>query len=319
MSKVAVIIPCFRVKKHVIDVIARVPAMVDRIYVVDDACPEKSGEHVKAQVRDPRVHVIFLEKNQGVGGAMVAGYQRAIDDGYDVAVKVDGDGQMNPALVPRFVEPILEGRADYTKGNRFYRLSSLKKMPSTRLFGNSLLSFWTKLVTGYWQTMDPTNGYTAIHTAILKELSLSRIEKRYFFETDMLFQLGYFRAAVVDIPMEAVYADEQSSLRIMTVLRTFPPKYLVRLFQRVFYEYFVREFNVATVELVAGMGLISFGLIYGVQHWIRAYLTQTQTAIGVVMAAALPTIVGFQMLIAFINYDVGHIPRSAVWKLLGKS
>jgi glycosyltransferase involved in cell wall biosynthesis len=154
------VIPCFRVRAHVLDVIARVGPEVGRIFVVDDACPEKSGELVRQQCRDPRVTVLEHSANLGVGGAVMTGYRAALGTDALVVVKLDGDGQMDPALIPRLVRPVLAGRADYVKGNRFHRLGDNAEMPLVRLFGNAALSFLSKLSTGYWQMFDPTNGYT---------------------------------------------------------------------------------------------------------------------------------------------------------------
>lgn len=180
---IAVVIPCYRVMKHIIDVISAVGPEVWRIYVIDDACPDGSGRFVEANGNDDRVRVIYHSKNQGVGGAVMTGYQAAIADGADVIVKVDGDGQMDPRLIPTFVEPIITGVADYTKGNRFFDLEGLRTMPKTRLFGNAILSLMTKCSSGYWDLFDPTNGYTAIHKNVAQHLSFKKISRRFFFET----------------------------------------------------------------------------------------------------------------------------------------
>ena len=187
---VAVAIPCYKVTQHVLEVIRTIPASVSRIYAVDDACPSGSGAFIQQHCTDPRVQVLFNPENQGVGGAVVTAYRQAVADGMDIVVKIDGDGQMNPRLLPLFVRPIQDRRADYTKGNRFFRPESVRGMPAMRLFGNAVLSFMTKLSCGYWSIMDPTNGYTAIHTSLLRELPLDKLERRYFFETDMLFRLN---------------------------------------------------------------------------------------------------------------------------------
>ncbi len=136
-------------------------------------------------------------------------------------VKIDGDGQMDPKLLKRFVLPILKGQADYTKGNRFYNLDNIDRMPGIRLFGNAVLSFMTKLSTGYWDTFDPTNGYTAIHSKIAEQLPFDKISSRYFFESDILFRLNTLRAVVFDIPMETLYGDEKSNLKITKILNDF--------------------------------------------------------------------------------------------------
>ena len=181
---IAVVIPCYKVCKHVLDVIARIGPEVARIYAVDDACPEHSGRFVEQTCQDPRVKVIYNDRNLGVGGAVISGYRAALADGMDIVVKVDGDGQMAPELLPNFVGPILERRADYTKGNRFYSFYNVRTMPRVRLWGNAVLSFMTKISSGYWSIFDPTNGYTAIHRFVLTRIDLKNISERYFFDLD---------------------------------------------------------------------------------------------------------------------------------------
>jgi len=159
--RTAVVIPSYRVADHILGVIAAIGPEVDRIYVVDDRCPDGSGSLVEQGCDDRRVTVIFHETNLGVGGAVMSGYRAAIADGMDIIVKIDGDGQMDPGLIGCFVRPIIDGEADYTKGNRFFDLEAVRAMPRVRLFGNALLSFMNKLSSGYWNLFDPTNGYTA--------------------------------------------------------------------------------------------------------------------------------------------------------------
>src|SRR5262249_27880450 len=169
---IAAVIPCFRVKRHILEVLAAVPPAVERIYVVDDACPEGTGDLVESAVLDPRVRVLRHVENQGVGAATLTGYRTALADGARVVVRLDADGQMDPALIPRLVAPILDGEADYAKGNRFFELEGLRAMPRLRLAGNSLLSFASKLSSGYWNVFDPTNGFTAIHAEVLRRVPL---------------------------------------------------------------------------------------------------------------------------------------------------
>ena len=308
MHRVAVTIPSYKVRAHVLDVIARIPPKVQRIYVVDDKCPQHSGELVEKQCRDPRVRVIFHEENQGVGGAVGSGYRAAIEEGMDIVVKVDGDGQMDPALIPHFTRPIERGRADYTKGNRFYRPESLKGMPPIRLFGNAALSFINKLSTGYWSIMDPTNGYTAIHTSVLREMPLHKLEKRYFFETDMLYHLNTMRAVVHDVPMDAVYADEESSLKVSKVLPEFMVKHVNRFFKRYVYLYLLRDFNIGSLYSLLGVVLCGLGVVFGGWAWLRSLTTGQPATSGTVMLAALPLIIGIQFLIAFLHHDVERVP-----------
>ena len=310
--KIAVAIPCYRVRKHVLDVIQRIPDSVCRICAVDDACPESSGQYIEEKCTDSRVSVLYNSSNQGVGGAVISAYRQAILDGIDIVVKIDGDGQMNPQLLPKFVRPILDERCDYTKGNRFFRLESLKDMPKLRLLGNAALSFISKASCGYWNIMDPTNGYTAIHCSVLRELPLDKIATRYFFETDMLFRLNTLRAVVRDIPMDSVYADEESNLKVTSALPEFLKKNLSRMFRRYGYNYWLRDFNIASIYSVLGVLLVGTGSIFGLSHWLQSTQSGQVTSSGTVMLAALPIIIGVQFLIAFLQYDMSRIPSEPI-------
>ena len=312
IAKIVVVIPCYRVKAQILDVLERIGPEVTQVYVIDDACPEASGQWVQDHCRDTRVKVLWHSSNLGVGGAMKTGYAEALRSGADVVVKLDGDGQMDPSLIPQFVAPILKEQADYTKGNRFYDLEKIGQMPKLRLFGNALLSLMAKLSTGYWNLFDITNGYIAIHTKVLQRLPLHKISNRYFFETDMLFRLNTVRAVALDIPMDAVYGDEKSNLKIKNILFEFGIKHVQNLSKRIFYNYFLRDMTVASLELLGGTLLIFFGIIFGGIHWIHSVATGITTPAGTVMLAALPSLIGLQLLLAFIGFDVANVPRRPV-------
>lgn len=314
---IAVVIPCYKVKSHVLGVIGKIPASVAKIYCVDDACPETSGQYIRENCRDSRVEVITHPKNKGVGGAMITGYRHALADGCTVAVKIDGDGQMDPALIPLFVKPILEGKADYTKGNRFYNLEDTVQMPRKRLIGNAAHSFCSKLSTGYWNIFDPANGYTAIHANIIRHLPLEKISERYFFETDMLFRLGTLRCRVVDIPMKAIYADEVSSLNARKNLPIFMMGHLRNTFKRIAYNYFLRDFHAASLNLLVGASLVLFGGLLGAEKLAKAMLTNIPTPMGTIMFVVLPILVGMNMLLSFLHYDTSNVPDEIMNDRLG--
>jgi len=305
----AVVIPSYRVKAHILDVIARIGPEVAMIFVVDDACPDGSGAYVGEQCRDPRVRVLRHEVNRGVGGAMMTGYRAALGAGADIIVKVDGDGQMDPALIPHIARPVLARQADYAKGNRFHSLWNVRRMPRVRLYGNAALSFMTKLSSGYWGIFDPTNGYTAIHAAALERIEFANVSERYFFETDMLINLGNARAVVADVPMEAVYADEVSNLRIRNELWPFLRTHLREVVKRIFYTYFLRDFSPATLQLLIGAIFLLFGTIYGAAEWYRSVSTGEIASTGTVMIAVLPIILGVQLLLNFLAFDMANEPK----------
>jgi glycosyltransferase involved in cell wall biosynthesis len=297
-------------------VLARIGPEVERIYCVDDACPEGSGRLVRESVVDPRVEVLFNPANLGVGGATMAGYRRAIDDGADVIVKIDGDGQMDPALLPQLVAPVVAGHADYAKGNRFWDLGNIDHMPLVRRLGNLGLSFLAKASTGYWNVFDPTNGYTAIHARVLEWVPMERVSARYFFESDLLFRLGTIRAVVVDVPMDARYGDQSSGLRPLAILGEFAWKHLRNFVKRLGYNYFLRDLSIASVQLLAGLLLLLFAIGFGGWQWWWHAKAGITAPLGTVMLAALPAVMGFQLLLSFIGYDMAGVPSRAVWPML---
>ncbi|MBF0349714.1 MAG: glycosyltransferase family 2 protein [SAR324 cluster bacterium] len=306
--KLAVIIPCYRVKAHILQVLQSIPENVDHIFVVDDACPEQSGKLAETY-NDPRVEVIFHSQNQGVGGAMITGYRRMLETECDVAVKMDGDGQMDARFIPQLIDPIVKGQADYTKGNRFFHFRELRQMPRIRLFGNSALSFVLKLVSGYWNMMDPTNGFTAIHRETIRQLELDKLDQRYFFESDMLVQLNITNAVVQDVPMPAKYEDEKSSMQISRILLQFPAKLLRRFCKRIFLKYFIYDFNMASVYLLLGIPLFVWGTGFGLMEWMSSHLENTPRSAGTIMLSALPLIVSSQMLLQAIQIDINNVPK----------
>src|SRR5579859_6773502 len=304
------VIPCFKVKAHILDVIAKTPAWVDGIVCVDDACPEGSGDFIGKNATDPRVVVVRLAQNQGVGGATMAGYREAIQRGGQVMVKVDGDDQMDLGYISHLVAPILLGEADYATGNRFTSISHLTSMPSVRVIGNAALSFAAKMSTGYWNIFDPTNGYTAIESQVARMVIEKRVSRRFFFETDLLYHLGTLRAVVRDVPMPARYGGEVSNLRIGAIVGPFALKHVKNFFQRALGQYFVRDFNAASLEMVFGLFFLLFGIGYGA-HYMSVKHTTAASA-GVVMAAALPIMLGAQLLMQALNFDVLNVPSRPI-------
>jgi dolichol-phosphate mannosyltransferase len=310
---VAVVVPCYKVRDRVLDVLSRIGPEASAVFCVDDGCPEGTGNHIAANCSsDPRIRVIFHEQNRGVGGAMCTGYTAALEFGADVIVKIDGDGQMDPRLIPSLIAPILDGDADYVKGNRFFSIETVRQMSASRVIGNAGLSFLTKLSTGYWDLFDPTNGFTAIAASVARELPLEKIHKRFFFESDMLFRLGTVRARIVELPMMSFYDSGESNLSEVKALLTFPFLHLRNFMKRVAYSYFLRGFSAASLNLVFGLGLVAFGGIFGTVEWIAASQQGVAATPGTVMLAALPVLLGIQMLLAFLSYDVAMVPKRPI-------
>lgn len=315
--RIAVIVPCYCEREHILNVLTRMPDYVSAIYCVDDKCLDGTGHHIESHCADRRVSVIFNSLNVGVGGSVIVGYQQALSDGMDVLVKVDGDGQMDPMGISDLVRPILAGRADYTKGNRFYDLDKLDGMPRARLLGNVALSFLTKLSTGYWNVFDPTNGFTAIHASAARLLPLEKLDSRYFFESDMLFRLGTIRAVVQDVPQISVYGTETSHLSARKLIIPFFVKHCRNTVKRVFYNYYLRDFSIASIELLLGPMLFLFGLGYGLFVWWRNAEAAVGTPTGTIMVVALSLIMGMQLILSALQYDVQAQPRTPLQTALG--
>ena len=309
MKKITVVIPAYRVASHILDVISGIGPEVSKIYVVDDACPNGSGALVSAKCSDKRVEVLTHSENQGVGGAVVTGYRAALEGGADIVVKVDGDGQMDPAMISDLIQPIVDGNADYTKGNRFDSLVGLREMPGVRVLGNGVLSLMSKISSGYWNVTDPTNGFTAIHRDVLKAMPLDMLSKRFFFESDVLYRLSVMRAVVWDISMEASYGNEKSNLSVLKALFEFPGRHFVRFHKRLFYNYYLREMSAASLELPLGAALGWFGLIFGINRFAESIATGVPATAGTVMLSAVPVILGFQLVLAFLSYDIASVPK----------
>jgi glycosyltransferase involved in cell wall biosynthesis len=304
---IAVVIPAYRAAAHIESVLAGIPRFVRHVIVVDDASPDETRKIVERST-DPRVRVVVHERNQGVGGAVLSGYDAAIAAGAEIIVKMDADDQMDPAYLSTLVRPIVRGEADYTKGNRFLHARQLDSMPLLRRIGNAGLSFLTKAASGYWNVFDPTNGYTAIHASVVGLLDRERIDRRYFFESSMFLELSLHGAVVSDVYIPARYGDETSSLSEWNALVSFPRRLLRGLGRRWLIQYFLRDFTAFSVFLVAGTVLTTFGALWGAYYWLQSYLHGGLASTGTVMIAVLPIIVGIQLLLQSIILDIQNVP-----------
>lgn len=306
---IVVVMPAYKSRDKILDVLNRIPSIVSRVIVVDDGCPELTGQLVEKDVKDSRVQVIFNENNLGVGGASIVGLKKALELDSDIIVKIDSDGQMRPEDIPKLIEPLVEGKADYSKGNRFNSLDDLQEMPKIRIFGNAVLSLMSKFSTGYWSISDPTNGFFAFSRGALEQINLEKLRQRWFFESDVLFRLSIVRGAVADVPLRAKYSDEKSNLKIRKVLLEFPMRHAVNFVKRILYVYYLRDWSVVSFELPAGIALTWAGGILGINFWINASQSGESATVGQVMISALPIIIGFQLLLSVLNLDVANEPR----------
>jgi dolichol-phosphate mannosyltransferase len=309
----AAVIPAFNVGEAIAGVVRDMPAEVSTIIVVDDGSSDDTASIVEQCARaDSRIHLVRHERNRGVGAAMITGFRVALDLGAAIIVKVDGDGQMPLALLPRLVQPLISGEADYVKGNRFRDFDAIRRMPAVRRFGNVILSFLAKAATGYWHCFDPANGFVAVRAEVLAQLPLSRIDASYFFEISMLCHLYLLGAVVREVPMPARYNGERSSLSVSRVVRQFPGRLLLALLRRIVLKNFVYDFSVMSLELLAGVAFVFAGSAYGGYYWIWYASRRLGAPVGTVVLPALAIVLGFQLVLSAISIDLQSIPREPI-------
>jgi len=312
---IAVIIPAYKVANKIETVIANIPTFVRTIIVVNDASPDSTKDTLE-KIIDSRIIVLQHDQNQGVGGAMITGYNHALEIGAEILVKMDGDDQMDPAKIKDLVNPILNGIADFTKGNRFLHQTQLRSMPFVRRIGNWGLTFMVKAASGYWNIFDPSNGFTAMHAEVWRNINKSRIAKDYFFESSLLTELRYLAAVIQDIYIPARYQDEVSSLSIKKILFSFPIRLIKVTFRRFIYQYYLYNFSFGSLAFIIGMMFVLFGLVWGIIYWLKSIETGIPATTGTVLIAVLPIILGVQLLLQVISQDMADIPKNPVHKVL---
>ncbi|MBD3863600.1 glycosyltransferase family 2 protein [Olleya marilimosa] len=307
-NKIAVVIPYFNASKHILNVLVKLPKIIDTIYIIDDCSNETLPKEVLIRFQN----VVYLkhDKNLGVGGATKTGFKAAIADEVDIVVKVDADDQMDTNYIEALIKPLINNQADYSKGNRFRDFKALKAMPITRKIGNLGLSFLTKAATGYWNNFDPTNGFFAVKTSTLQRLDFEAIANRYYFETSLIAELYFEESRIKDVSMPAIYGDEKSSMSVWKMPFVFLPKLFKTFVKRIIKSYFIYDFNMSSIYILFGLPLFLFGLIYGLYTW-WFYSSQSIFApTGTIMLVTLTIIIGFQLLLQAVHYDITKAPKS---------
>jgi glycosyltransferase involved in cell wall biosynthesis len=307
---ISVVIPCYNVSKHIKQVIDGIPLEVSFIIAVND-CSTDSTLSILEQLaaENSRILIVNHSLNQGVGGAMISGYKKSLELNASITVKMDGDGQMDPANLSRLIEPLIAGRADFSKGNRFRDFKALREMPILRRVGNLGLSFLIKAASGYWNIFDPTNGFTAITNETLAELNLSKLHKRYYFETSMIAELYFCNAVIADVPMKAKYGDEVSGLSKRKILFEFPPKLVVTFSRRIILKYFLFDFNIGSLYLLTGIPIFLYGLIFGLLKYKEYVHLGIGAPTGTIIIPTLLIILGFQLLLSGLAFDINNYPQ----------
>jgi len=304
---VAVVVPAYNEEKLIGKVLKTVPTFVDHLVVVDDASKDRTADLVREyQKDDSRVVFLQLKKNQGVGGAIVAGYKWARDHEIEISVVMAGDAQMDPHDLPRLLDPIVNGETDYSKGNRLFTGKAWRIIPKTRYLGNAVLSFLTKIASGYWHIADSQSGYTAVTLRVLQTLDLDGIYKRYGMPNDLLVKLNLYQFRVRDIPINPIYGvGERSYMKIYKVIFT-----LSFLLFRLFYwrlkeKYIIRDFHPLVLFYLLGFFLTPIGIVFGGYLLIYRLFVGTVAATSALFAAFF-TISGLQSLFFAMWFDMEY-------------
>ncbi|MDJ1434179.1 glycosyltransferase family 2 protein [Halostagnicola sp. A-GB9-2] len=293
---IGVVVPAYNEEGFIGEVIDTMPEYVDRVYVVDDCSidgtwdevqryAERANEesttvhydedHVTSDRKQPiatdggvafdrRVVPIQHDENRGVGGAIKTGYKRSLEDKIDITAVMGGDGQMDPDILYKFLDPIVEDKADYTKGNRLLYKEYRTGMSKWRFFGNSILTFLTKISSGYWKTMDPQNGYAAISYYALDNVGIDNMYEYYGYCNDLLVKLNAKGMRVADVAMPAVYGDEESSIKYSTYIRRVSGMLLRNFLWRLKTKYLVLDFHPLALFYYIGAVTALFGVFGGI-------------------------------------------------------
>jgi glycosyltransferase involved in cell wall biosynthesis len=307
-KRVAVVIPAHNEEKLIGRVIETMPGFVDRMIVVDDRSIDATREIVqKYQQRDSeRILLISLDQNQGVGGAIVAGYKRAVEESLDVVAVMAGDAQMDPDDLFRVVDPVVRGETDYVKGNRLFRGESWRMIPHYRYLGNSILSLLTKMASGYWHLADSQSGYTAISLIALKRINLEAIYRRYGMPNDILVKLNINNFRVRDVSVRPVYnIGERSGIRLWKVIPTISLLLLRGFFKRLFEKYVIRDFHPLVFFYLMGILLTPPGIVLGV-YLVLIRIMGTPVAATSALFSAFLIISGFQSLFFAMWFDMEY-------------
>ncbi len=306
-NNICIVIPAYNEEKFLHQVIKTIPEFIDHIVIVDDASTDNTFE-IALTSGDTRVYAIKHKDNQGVGGAILAGHKKAVEYGSDISVVMAGDGQMDPKYLPDLLNPIIEEGYHYTKGNRFLNSGALIGMSGIRIFGNIILTFLTKVSSGYWHIFDPQNGYTAINCIILKELDLDNIAKRYEFENDMLINLNIGNYRVKDVFIPARYNDEQSKIKLHFFIGRTSLLLFKGFIRRILIKYILRDLHPIALFLSSGFFFLFIGLIIGL-HIAYSSIGPSSATAGTIMLSILPLFFGFQLVLIALVLDILETPR----------
>ena len=314
--KIVAVVPCYKSANIASRIVYDLFNYVDFVICIDDNCPEKTGQIIENNIKSEKLKVIYHQINKGVGGATKTGikYAQLIDA--EIIVKIDSDGQMNPKNIPKLIEPIINKTAEFTKGNRFRNIDVLINMPKIRLIGNIILSFITKLSTGYWELFDPTNGFIAINSRILNQINYKKTDNRYFFETDLLFRCGLYDILVSEVEIPTIYKNEKSGLNPIGESFRYPIFHIIIFIKRILYQYFLLDFNPGSLSILFGILSGMYAFFSGLKSILYYENLNIETPLGIKILFLTSAIISVQLLISFMYFDATQRPLKRQLKSL---
>lgn len=304
--KIALVIPAYNEEKLIKPTLEGVPKTIDKIYAIDDGSTDNMVSVIKEQMKkDSRITLIRHKRNMGVGAAIINGYRQSSKDGYDIAVVIGGDNQMDLEDLPNFLEPLYKHEADYTKGNRFLLGgTAYSKMPKHRFFGNSILSFATKMASGYWKIFDTQDGYTAITKEAIDRVNWDDAWKGYGYVSDFLVLFNVYGLSVKDVPRRAIYlkGERQSQINLLKYICRVGPRLVRRFFWRLKMKYFYQDFHPLIFFYMLGFLLLPIGILLGI--WILYNSFTGPVSGNQAILTALFIITGMQSLFFAMLFDM---------------
>ncbi len=306
-KKISLVIPAKNEQRLIGPTLDNVPKEIDKVYVIDDGSTDKMADVVRDRMKsDSRIQLIQHERNMGVGAGIITGYKASSKDGYDIAVVIGGDNQMDLKDLPNFLDPIIENKADYTKGNRFlYAGGAPQEMPWKRLLGNGLLSFMTKIASGYYHVFDTMDGYTALTKKAIDKVNWDHAWKGYGYPADFLIVFNAYRLRVMDVPRRAIYlkGERQSQIKIIRYILKVSPLLIKKFFWRIWRKYIIGDFHPLVLFYMMALFLLPLG--FGIGFWfaINSFIFDVKSSVNWVTLSALFIITGFQALIFAMMFE----------------
>lgn len=306
-KKIGLVIPYYNEEKLIRSTLENVPQQIDRVFVVDDGSTDNMGAVVKeVAAKDTRIEYVRHDFNQGPGQAVITGYKWASEKGCEIVVVISGDGRMSLEEVDRFLDPVIDGEADYTKGNRFLALEKMNlKITKTRILGKIIITALTKMASGYYKIMDVVDEYTAITKDAVDRVNWDKARKQYDYPMDFLIRMNAYGLRVKDIPRTPIYLEgaEQSQVKGLRYALRVSPMLVRGFFWRMFFKYLYLDFHPLFFFYMLGLLFIPFGIMLGFyQLYLELFASGATGPMSIL--CALTTITGLQFLLFGMWFDM---------------